>query len=69
MTGGDKEEPKIIEINTEELKAETDDIINLVNDAEEESSLSILTNVEQEDGENGENNEEFSSEETKKIIN
>ena len=69
MKGGEKEEPNIIEINTEELKAETDDIINLVNDAEEESSLSILTNVETEDGENGENNEEFNDEETKKIIN
>ena len=54
MEGGEKD---IIKIDTEDVKLETDDIINLINNAEKENTITLLTDVQNDEPMENENEE------------
>ena len=54
MEGGEKD---IIKIDTEDVKLETDDIINLINNAEKENTITLLTDVQNDEPMENQNEE------------
>ena len=60
MEGGEK---NIIKIDTEDVKLETDDIINLINSAEKENTITLLTDIQSDEPEENESEEDNEFEE------
>ena len=54
MEGGEKD---IIKIDTEDVKLETDDIINLINTSEKENTITLLTDVQNDESQENESEE------------